>query len=144
MLNYKYPSTLHSSGLIKSCTLVTKYSGGRGVCERNAFPPWLPRKPLGDFKDENLRRQQRPAETRHRRSRVSSVSAGAHVSLSGDGANREQLRPRQLANDSQPRINRSGEGEGQRLVAQLRSQKQHLRKLNGPLMRHWILNDNSL
>ena len=95
----------------------------------------LTKKPVGDSEDENLRRQQWPAEPGgRRRAEASSVSTCSQPLRWGPIT---AARWRRLPNDRQPRINRSCEGSGW-----LKSLRQYLRKLNAPLMRHWILNDN--
>lgn len=69
---------------------------------------------------------------------ASSVSAGAPVcSLSTATANH-------ISSGAAGWRMTDGQGSIERVVGQLKSQKQYLRKMNGALMRHWILNDNRM
>lgn len=79
---------------------------------------------MGDFKDENLRRRQWPAETCHRQSRSSSVSAGAPVRLSDDGQSQQLGHTGWQMTDSQGSIGQVRAAGG----GPLRSQKQYIEK----------------
>lgn len=77
---------------------------------------------MGDFKDENLRRRQWPAETCHCQSRSSSVSAGAPGSLSDDGQSQQLVHTGWQMTDSEGSFGQVRAAGG----GQLKSQKQYI------------------